>query len=327
MNRRSLVRVEGRRTAGEREDRLVGAIRARSGPLLTIVLATLLAACGATVQHVDEAPATNVRPSDRTTLAPAASGPIVSHPPTPTHGASATTTRVEVSPRTTLPTRTTTTPAARPAPATAPHPVPRPTGEVAASLAQLGTLAVKGRAPKTGYDRDLFGPAWTDDVDVAGGHNGCDTRNDILRRDLKDITFKAGTRDCVVLTGTLLDPYTGKIIAFQRGAGTSTAVQIEHVVALLDAWQKGAQQLSVEQRRNLANDPIELLAVDGPTNAAKGAGDAATWLPPNKRFRCRYVALQVAVKVRYRLWVTQAEHDAIARILDGCSDAQVRDGR
>ena len=306
--------MEGRRTAGERGNPQDGVIRTRAGLLVTIVLAAALAACGATVQHVDEAPTTTAGSDRQTTLAPAASAPNGAHPTT------------------TLPTRSTTTPATRTtpapaAPATAPHSVPRPTGEVAASLAQLGTLAVKGRAPKTGYDRDLFGPAWTDDVDVAGGHNGCDTRNDILRRDLKDITFKAGTRDCVVLTGTLLDPYTGKIIAFQRGAGTSTAVQIEHVVALLDAWQKGAQQLSVEQRRNLANDPIELLAVDGPTNAAKGAGDAATWLPPNKRFRCRYVALQVAVKVRYRLWVTQAEHDAIARILDGCSDAQVRDGR
>ena len=164
-------------------------------------------------------------------------------------------------------------------------------------------------------------------MDVAGGHNGCDTRNDILRRDLTNIVRKAGTRGCVVLTGTLHDPYTNKVIAFRRGVRTSTAVQIDHVVALLDAWQKGAQQLSADQRRDLANDPIELLAVDGPTNEAKGAGDAATWLPPNKAFRCRYVALQVAVKVRYHLWVTQAEHDAIVRILSGCTDAEVRDGR
>lgn len=200
-------------------------------------------------------------------------------------------------------------------------------GVVADARAQLATLAVKGRAPKTGYERSQFGPAWSDDVDVADGHNGCDTRNDILRRDLTAIVAKPGTRDCVVLSGVLVDPYTGQTIDFRRGVRTSTAVQIDHVVPLLDAWQKGAQQLSPERRRDLANDPIELLAVDGPTNAAKGAGDAATWLPPNKRFRCRYVALQVAVKARYHLWVTQAEHDAINRILGGCTDEQVRTGR
>ncbi|WP_454730401.1 GmrSD restriction endonuclease domain-containing protein [Cellulosimicrobium protaetiae] len=183
------------------------------------------------------------------------------------------------------------------------------------ALAALGTLEIKGRAPKTGYDRDAFGPAWAD-VD----RNGCDTRNDMLARDLTDETFKPGTHDCVVLTGTLADPYTATTIAFQRGNTTSTAVQIDHVVALSDAWQKGAQQLDVDTRKAFANDPLNLLAVDGPTNQAKGDGDAATWLPPNKGFRCDYAARQVAVKSTYGLWVTQAEHDAIARILTTCPD-------
>jgi hypothetical protein len=178
---------------------------------------------------------------------------------------------------------------------------------------------VKGRAPKTGYDRALFGPAWTDDVTVDGGHNGCDTRNDILRRDLTDAVVKAGTYGCLVLSGTLHDAYTGRTIAFVRGQVTSQAVQIDHVVALMDAWQKGAQQLSVAERRNFANDPLNLQAVDGPTNERKGAGDAATWLPPNKRYRCVYVSRQVAVKATYRLWVTQAEHDAIGRVLASCA--------
>ncbi|GEB65055.1 hypothetical protein SAT01_25030 [Sinomonas atrocyanea] len=185
------------------------------------------------------------------------------------------------------------------------------------ALDLLATLPVKGRAPKTGYTRDQFGQAWVD-VD----HNGCDTRNDILKRDLTATAYTAGSR-CRIASGTLNDPYTGKTIGFVRGNGTSTAVQIDHVVALSDAWQKGAQQLTAAQRTALANDPLNVLAVDGPTNEAKGDGDAATWLPPNKSYRCQYVARQVSVKATYSLWVTQAEHDAIARVLASCPDQQV----
>lgn len=183
----------------------------------------------------------------------------------------------------------------------------------------LETLPVKGRAAKTGYTRSQFGPAWTDDVTAADGHNGCDTRNDVLLRDLSGPTLAAD--GCTVLSGTLHDAYTGRTIAFERGQATSGAVQIDHVVALMDAWQKGAQQLSPVQRRDLANDPANLQAVDGPTNAAKGAGDAATWLPPNKAYRCTYVSRQVQVKAKYHLWVTQAEKDAITRVLATCPDA------
>lgn len=179
------------------------------------------------------------------------------------------------------------------------------------AAALLATVPVKGKAPKTGYDRvGDFGTAWLD-VD----HNGCDTRNDILNRDLTQLT-KSGA--CKVLSGTLNDPYTGKTISFLRGETTSTLVQIDHMVALSNAWQTGAQQLTQDQRISLANDPINLLAVDGPTNASKGDGDAATWLPPVKSFRCTYVAHQVSVKATYKLWMTQAEHDAIARILATC---------
>lgn len=181
------------------------------------------------------------------------------------------------------------------------------------ALAVLGTLGVKGRAPKTGYDRSLFGPAWAD-VD----RNGCDTRNDVLRRDLTGYVLKKSTHGCVVLSGTLRDPYTATSMGFVRGQNTSTLVQIDHVVALSDAWQKGAQQLSAETRRALANDSLNLLAVDGLTNQRKSDGDAATWLPPNKAYRCPYVARQVAVKAKYRLWVTSAERDALRRILATC---------
>ena len=191
-----------------------------------------------------------------------------------------------------------------------------------AALSALATLPVKGRAPKTGYSRAAFGPAWTDDVDVELGHNGCDTRNDVLRRDLTAERLKPGTHGCVVLAGVLADPYTARSITFTRGRDTSSRVQIDHVVALGDAWVKGAQQLTAAQRATLANDPLNLLAVDGPTNSAKRDADAASWLPPNKTFRCAYVARQVAVKQRYRLWVTAAEGAQIARVLAGCATAR-----
>jgi hypothetical protein len=184
-------------------------------------------------------------------------------------------------------------------------------------LAVLASLPVKGRAPKTGYTRTQFGQAWTDDVLVEDGHNGCDTRNDILRRDLTGVLLRRGS-DCVVVSGVLHDAYTGRTIDFKRGARTSEAVQIDHLVALSDAWQTGAQQLSPEERTRLANDPLNLQAVDGPTNQAKGDGDAATWLPPNKSYRCTYVTRQVEVKRRYQLWVTPAERDAIAHVLASC---------
>ncbi|GAA1365811.1 hypothetical protein GCM10009596_30370 [Arthrobacter rhombi] len=187
----------------------------------------------------------------------------------------------------------------------------RPHAPVAGTvLAQLATLQVKGRAPKTGYERSNFGSGWKDP-----DRNGCDARNDILRRDLTAVVARPGTQGCVITSGILNDPYTGSFIDFVRGQGTSNAVQIDHVVALSDAWQKGAQQLGADERVDLANDPLNLLAVDGPTNASKGDGDAATWLPPRKAFRCAYVARQAAVKAKYGLWTTRAEHDAMERIV------------
>ncbi len=218
---------------------------------------------------------------------------------------------------------TSTTAAAQfaPAPTTAPA-SPAPT----TALSGLATLPVKGRAPLTGYSRTEFGPTWTDDVTVADGHNGCDTRNDILRRDLTDIVTKPGTDGCTVASGVLHDPYTNAVIIFTRGEGTSAAVQIDHVVALGDAWQTGAQQLSLGVRTNMANDPLELLAVSGPTNEQKGDADAASWLPPNKAFRCSYVATQVAVKIRYHLWLTPAEHQAVEGVLAACPNQPLPTG-
>jgi hypothetical protein len=138
-----------------------------------------------------------------------------------------------------------------------------------------------------------------------------------LNRDLVDVVLND---KCQVVSGTLNDPYTGKTISFIRGSSTSADIQIDHVVALSDAWQKGAQQMTHDQRVILANDPLELLAADGSANQQKEDGDAATWLPSNKTFRCQYVARQIAVKQKYSLWVTQAEHDAISDILSKCPD-------
>ena len=180
------------------------------------------------------------------------------------------------------------------------------------AIALLAAIPVKGKAAKTGYERtDMFGTAWID-VD----RNGCDTRNDILARDLTAV-FKSGT--CRVMAGNLVSPFTAASIAFVRGNDTSAFVQIDHVVSLSNAWQTGAQQLTQAQRISLANDPINLLAVDGRSNAQKGDGDTATWLPSYKAFRCGYVARQVSVKATYGLWVTQAEHDAMNRVLSTCT--------
>ena len=181
--------------------------------------------------------------------------------------------------------------------------------------AVLETLAVKGRAPKTGYERSQFGPAWSD-VD----RNGCDTRNDILYRDLRSIVFKSGTRDCVVLSGVLVDPYSGAKISFERGQKSSMDVQIDHVVALSNAWQTGAFKLSYDKRLAFANDPMNLLAVKGRLNSQKGDGDAATWLPPLKSIRCAYVSQQIVVKAKYGLWVTPPEKAVMLRILGTCKN-------
>ena len=184
--------------------------------------------------------------------------------------------------------------------------------DLAAGRAALAALPVRAPASSSGYTREQFGQAWAD-VD----RNGCDTRNDVLARDLTGVSFKPGTHDCLVLSGTLADPYTGTVLAFARGPA-STAVQIDHVVALSAAWRTGAQGWSARRREQFANDPANLLAVDGQANQDKGDGDAATWLPPQHGYRCVYVLRQVRVKAAYGLWVTPAERAAIDRQLDRC---------
>ncbi|WP_223775065.1 HNH endonuclease family protein [Streptomyces sp. 135] len=181
------------------------------------------------------------------------------------------------------------------------------------ALAAVDTLTVKGRAPKTGYDRGRFGSAWADT-----DSNGCPTRDDILKRDLTDVTYQRSGQDgeCRVVSGRLApDPYTGRDVTFRRGR---SRVDIDHLVALSDAWQKGAARWAPGKRIAFANDPLNLVAVDAGPNRSKGDGDTATWLPPNKGYRCTYVAGQVAVKKKYGVWVTAAERDAMKKVLSTC---------
>ncbi|MFK4066146.1 HNH endonuclease family protein [Streptomyces sp. NPDC029674] len=185
------------------------------------------------------------------------------------------------------------------------------------ALAAVDTLTVKGRAPKTGYDRDRFGSAWADT-----DSNHCPTRDDILKRDLKEVRYQGG--ECRVVAGKLApDPYTGREVTFRRGR---SQVDIDHLVALSDAWQKGAFRWEPSKRIAFANDPLNLLAVDAGTNRGKSDGDTATWLPPNKSYRCTYVAAQVAVKKKYGVWVTAAERDAMRKVLGGCPAEKLPSG-
>jgi hypothetical protein len=168
----------------------------------------------------------------------------------------------------------------------------------------LAELQVKGRAPKSGYSRAQFGSGWKDT-----DRNGCDARNDVLARDFSNETTNNG---CVVMGGDWTDPYSGIAYTFTH---RPSELDIDHIVALSDAWQKGAQQWTSNKRKLFANDPLNLAATVAAINRSKGDKDAASWLPPLKSFRCRYVARQIAVKRKYGLWVTAAEKSAMTTVL------------
>ncbi|WP_284301793.1 HNH endonuclease family protein [Homoserinibacter gongjuensis] len=165
----------------------------------------------------------------------------------------------------------------------------------------------------TGYLRSAFGAGWRDP-----DRNGCDTRNDILARDLADVMFRPGTHDCVVTSGTLLDPYTGMTIHFVRGNVTSEAVQIDHIVPLAWAWRNGAYAWDEKRRVEFANDPDNLLAVDGPTNMSKSDLGPAEWLPPSDAFECHYAAAFVSVLGKYSLSIPRSDRQALVETLHGC---------
>ena len=177
----------------------------------------------------------------------------------------------------------------------------------------LELLEVKGRAPKTGYAREEFYSGWPT-------VEGCSLRQRILKREFGESAVLDG---CNVVAGEFDEPYTGEHMVFTAREEISNGVQIDHVVALSDAWQKGAQYFEKSVRHEIATDPLNLLAVDASANMGKSDGDAATWLPPNKAFRRQYVARQVSVKYKYGLWVTEAEKEAISRVLTSCPGEKV----
>lgn len=182
----------------------------------------------------------------------------------------------------------------------------------------ISQLPLREETRRFDYRREAFGPAWADE-----DRNGCDTRNDILARDLTNVVTKPGTRGCVVLSGDFVDPYTGRHLSFVRGPKTSEAIQIDHVVALADAWRSGAAEWSDLERRRFANDPLNLLAAEGEANQAKGAASADVWLPPNEGFRCAYVARQVAVKRAWGLSVNEPERLAMAKVAASCPNEKL----
>lgn len=184
-------------------------------------------------------------------------------------------------------------------------------------LATVASLTVKGKAPATGYSRSQFGRAWTDDVDVRFGHNGCKQNEDMMRHSLANIATVPGSR-CKIASGTLNpDPYTGAVLNYTRGQ-RPTLVNLDHVVALRNAWVTGAQQWSKQKRTNFAGDPDNVILVSSTANQSKGARDLSAWEPPNKQFRCTYAQQITKLKARYGLWVTAAERDALTRVLGRC---------
>ena len=176
-------------------------------------------------------------------------------------------------------------------------------------------LKTKGRGPKTGYDRDEFGYAWMDTADgVPFARNGCDTRNDLLKRDGQEVRFKSGS-DCVVVAMTLDDPYTGTSIEWRKQKASE--VQIDHVVPLSYSWQMGSSRWPENKREQLANDPLNLIPAEGKANSAKRDSGPASWLPPDKSIRCAYAVRFAQVATKYELAVTAPDREAMLRQCGG----------
>jgi hypothetical protein len=197
----------------------------------------------------------------------------------------------------------------------------KPPAGAAGALRQLNELHVVASRPhRPGYQRGCgsgqacsFGPAWTDNTSAPGGHNGCDTRNDILRTQLTALTYRTGSR-CVVVAGVLHDPYTGRTIHFAKSH--ASAVQIDHLVPLALAWDLGANKWPQAWRTAFANDErLVVLAVSGTVNDAKGDSGPGEWMPPNRAYRANYAARFIAALAHYRLAVTAADKTALTHAL------------
>jgi hypothetical protein len=187
-----------------------------------------------------------------------------------------------------------------------------PAAERAAARKLIAGVAAGARGSKAGYDRERhFGPAWTDDVDITWGHDGCRTREQVLHRDMRGIDFRSGTGDCVVLVGILQEPYTGRTIEFSKSRPME--VQVDHVMPLAYDWGQGARTWTQAKREQIANDPLNLLAVDGPANQRKSDSGPAEWMPANAKVRCAYAVRFALVSRKYKLPVTAADKRTMLR--------------
>lgn len=220
-----------------------------------------------------------------------------------------------------------------PPPSTAtPSTTPTPAASAKGKQARRGAVlleavrVIASRPNRPGYDRScspgagcVFGTDWNDATSAPGGQNGCDTRNDVLRQDLRDIEIDPGTNGCVVRRGVLDDPYTGHTISFERGWETSLAVQVDHVIPLAAAWDLGAAAWPQPRREAFANDiKFELMAVDGDTNMSKSDGTPGEWMPPNRAYHCGYAVKYLEASAHWRLPVTRADHAVLSAAVRRC---------
>ncbi|MGC5225167.1 HNH endonuclease family protein [Micromonospora sp. DT81.3] len=190
--------------------------------------------------------------------------------------------------------------------------------EASAALEQLEQLTIDEPEKANTYDRDLFGQRWAD-VD----RNGCDTRNDMLARDLIDIVTKPGTNGCVVLYGILHDAYTGETVIFERRSEGFQPVQADHLVPLAYAWSQGAHEWTPELRQQFANDPANLQITT--VNQAKGDSGPTEWTAPDESYRCTYAARFVFVLTAYGLTIPVADHNTLTAQLASCTAGRIEE--
>lgn len=159
----------------------------------------------------------------------------------------------------------------------------------------LTGLLVASEGSVAGYDRSLFG-GW---IDADG--DSCNTRQEVLLAEsLKQPVIGPG---CSVsgLWRSFLDNVEWR---------NASRLDVDHHVALEEAWQSGASQWSADQRRSFANDLDyfgSLNAVTDTVNSSKGSGDPAEWMPPFAAASCNYVTMWVLTKHRWRLSVDPAK--------------------
>lgn len=187
---------------------------------------------------------------------------------------------------------------------------PRSAGSSISNSELLARLEVRPEVTSPRYERSAF-RHW---VDADGDCQ--DTRVEVLIRE-----DRAGSRHgCRVATGTWVSWLDGRTATASRG------LDVDHLVALAEAWGSGAHAWTSSTREAFANDlgyEWSLRAVTASVNRSKSDRDPAEWLPAAS-VRCKYVSRWMAVKYRWRLSVDPLERSAILRILEGpCGAASV----